>query len=68
MGGVPVNTFDFVLQSAQTRFVDADGVETLDAPALNGLRMAISHLDRIINSGAPAVALANWDAFIASLK
>ena len=68
VGGVPVNTFDFVLQSAATRFIEVDGVETLDAPALNSLRMAISHLDRIITSDAPAVALANWDAFIAALK
>ena len=68
VGGVPVNTFDFVLQTAQNRFIEVDGVETLDDAGLKGVRAALGHLERLIASAAPAAAMANWEAFIAGLS
>jgi len=68
VGGVPVNTFDFVLQGAQNRFVEVEGVETLDEAGLKGLRAALGHLERLVASAAPAAALENWDAFVAGLS
>ena len=65
-GGFTVTTFDFVLQLAPSKFIEVDGVETLEPLSLDKLRMAIGHLERAIEGDAGAVVLANWLAFVES--
>jgi chromate reductase len=67
-GGFTVTTFDFVLQLAPSKFVEVDGVESLEPLSLRKLRMAIGHLVRAIEGDAGAVVKANWQAFVESLS
>ena len=67
-GGVTVNSFDFVLQSAPAKFIDQDGVETLEPASLKILRFALGNLERLIEHKAGEVIEANWDAFVENLK
>lgn len=67
-GGVTVNSFDFVLQSAPAKFIDQDGVETLEPVSLKILRFALDNLERLIEHKAGEVVEANWDAFSENLK
>lgn len=66
-GGFTVTTFDFVLQLAPSKFVEENGVETLEPLSLDKLRMAIGHLVRAIEGDGGAVVKANWQAFVESL-
>jgi NAD(P)H-dependent FMN reductase len=61
-GGVPVTTFDFVLQLAQSKFIEQDGIETIEPTSMGVLRFAIDSLARAIEGEAGAVAVANWTA------
>jgi chromate reductase len=65
-GGFTITTFDFVLQLAPSKFVDVDGVESLEPLSLDKLRMAIGHLVRAIEGNAGDVVTANWVAFAES--
>lgn len=67
-GGVTVNSFDFVLQSAPAKFIEQDGVETLEPVSLKVLRFAMDNLERLIEHKAGQVLEANWDAYAESLK
>jgi len=67
-GGVTVNSFDFVLQGAPAKFVDQDGVETLEPVSLKILHFALDNLERLIEHKAGEVVEANWDAFVENLK
>jgi chromate reductase len=67
-GGVTVNSFDFVLQNAPTKFIDQDGLETLEPVSLKILRFALDNLERLIEYKAGQVVEANWDAFVENLK
>jgi hypothetical protein len=67
-GGVTVNSFDFVLQNAPAKFIDEDGVETLEPVSLKILRFALDNLERLIERKAGEVAEANWDAFVENMK
>jgi len=67
-GGVTVNSFDFVLQSAPAKFIEQDGVETLEPISLKTLRFALDNLERLIEHKAGQAIEANWDAFAESLK
>jgi chromate reductase len=67
-GGVVVNSFDFVLQGAPSRFVTVDGRETLDAAALSTARFAIDNLVRLIEANTAAGYVANWEHFVAGLQ
>jgi hypothetical protein len=55
-----------VLQLAPSKFIEVDGVETLEPLSLEKLRMAIGHLVRAIEGDAGAVVTANWLAFVES--
>jgi chromate reductase len=61
-GGVPVTTFDFVLQQAPGKFVEENGVETIEPTALGILRFAIDSLVRAIEGDAGALVVSNWAA------
>jgi chromate reductase len=67
-GGVPVHSFDFVLQSAPAKFIEQDGVETLEPVSLKNLRFALENLERLIEHKAGEVIEANWDAFAEHIK
>lgn len=67
-GGVPVNTLDFVLTQAPSKFVDDDGVESLEPVTLASLHLAIGNLVRLIEANAGEGFIANWDSFVATLK
>jgi NAD(P)H-dependent FMN reductase len=61
-GGVPVTTFDFVLQQASSKFIDDDGVETIEPTSMGLLHFALDSLVRAIEGDAGATAVANWTA------
>jgi chromate reductase len=67
-GGFTVTTFDFVLQLAPSKFVEENGVETLEPLSLDKLRMAIGHLVRAIEGDGGAVVRANWHASFVELQ
>lgn len=67
-GGVTVASFDFVLQNAPAKFIDHDGVETLEPLSLKTLRFALENLERLIDHKAGQVMEANWDAFVEQMK
>jgi chromate reductase len=67
-GGVPVTTFDFVLQLAPSKFVDDHGVETIEPTGLTLLRFAIDCLVRAVEGDAGSVMLAQWAAFVEAQK
>lgn len=62
VGGAPVTTFDFVVQQANTKFVEQDGKEDLEPFATAGLQSAIDNLVRAIEHNIGASVRANWDA------
>ena len=65
-GGFTITTFDFVLQLAPSKFVEENGVESLEPLSLDKLRMAIGHLVRAIEGNGGDVVKANWVAFAES--
>ena len=67
-GGVTVASFDFVLQNAPAKFLDHDGVETLEPLSLKTLRFALENLERLVEHKAGQVVEANWDAFVEQIK
>lgn len=67
-GGVTVNSFDFVLQNAPAKFIEQDGIETLEPVSLKTLRFALDNLERLIEHKSGQVVEANWEAFTESLK
>lgn len=67
-GGVTVNSFDFVLNNAPAKFIDHDGVETLEPVSLTTLRFALDNLERLIDHKAGQVIEANWDAFAEQIQ
>lgn len=67
--GVPVQSFDFVLQQAASKFVESDkGDQTLEPVSLATLQFALANLERLIDHNAAAAVNANWDAFVANLS
>ncbi len=68
LGGIPVPAYDFVLQSAPTRFETVDGVETLEPVALKALRLQMTYLQNIIEGNVAATIEKNFETFIASMK
>jgi chromate reductase len=66
-GGVAVG-FDFVLQEAPSKFVTEDGSETLEPITRTRLQLNVDNLVRTIEGGVGAVALANLDAYVASMS
>ena len=67
-GGYSVMTYDTVLQAAHTRFIDDNGTDSLEPTAKATVDMCIANLVRAIELNAGATPLANWEAFIASMK
>jgi chromate reductase len=67
-GGVTVSSFDFVLQQAPAKFIEQNGVETLEPVSLKTLRFALENLERLIEHKAGGVVEANWDAFVEQIK
>jgi chromate reductase len=67
-GGVTVSSFDFVLQQAPAKFIEQNGVETLEPVSLKTLHFALENLARLIEHKAGGVLEANWDAFVAQIK
>jgi hypothetical protein len=57
-----------VLQAAHTRFIDDNGTDSLEPMAKTTVDMCIANLVRAIELNAGATPLANWEAFIASMK
>ncbi|MBW4030209.1 MAG: NAD(P)H-dependent oxidoreductase [Acidobacteria bacterium] len=66
-GGVTVAGFDFVLENAPAKFLDHDGVETLEPQSLATLRFALANLERLIEHQAGQVLEAHGDAFVEQL-
>jgi len=67
-GGYSVMVYDTVLQAAHTRFVDENGSDSLEPIAKKAIDLCIGNLVRAIELNAGATSLANWEAFIASMK
>jgi chromate reductase len=67
-GGYSVMTYDTVLQAAHSRFIDENGTDTLEPMAKTVVDMCIANLVRAIENNAGATSLANWEAFVASMK
>jgi hypothetical protein len=57
-----------VLQNAPAKFINHDGVETLEPLSLKTLRFALENLERLIEHKAGQVVEANWDAFVEQMK
>jgi len=67
VGGFAVGPIDFVLQSAQTRFVETEGNDDLEPAAKSAVHAQISYLVNAIENNAGATVLGNWDSFIGSM-
>jgi NAD(P)H-dependent FMN reductase len=65
--GVPVG-FDYVVHEAPSRFVVEDGIETFEPGTRNRLQLQVDNLVRAIDADIGSVALANWDAWAASVS
>jgi chromate reductase len=68
VGAVVVQQFDFVLQQAATKFVESEGVESLEPASLATLKFSLAALERVMAANYGATVSANWNAFVASMK
>lgn len=66
-GGVSVGS-DFVPQEAPGKFVVDGDVESLEQFARAGIQLNVDNLVRTIQADVGAVALANWDTYVASMS
>lgn len=68
IGGFSATSFDFVLNSAQAKFVGEGQEEVLEPAAMGLLHFSLNALVRAIETDAGSQPLAMWTAFADSMK